>query len=80
MSNGENQVTFCYSCLSGSLEKQAKQQGYILEHVKQISKLNEALNMLRIYGIITPSEANRATKRLHKMVCENLIPIEGERE
>lgn len=78
MSNKENQVTFCYSCLSGSLEKQAKQQGYSLKQACQIKKLDEALNMLRIHGIITPSEANRATKRLHKMVCENLIPIEGE--
>lgn len=70
------EVTFSYSVSSNDIEKQANKQGFTLGgKAKLFEELRHSINLLGFQGILTNSEVDKAFKRLHKQVINNLNPI-----
>ena len=73
-------VGFRYGVLSDKLSEQAKEQGYELDEAERLEEFRYALNLLRIHGILTDSQCDKAYPRLQKMVVRRLKPIKKESE
>ncbi len=68
-----DEVRFEYGAFGENLEKQANLQGYTLgKDAETLNKLMFSLNMVRIHGIITDSQADQAYRKLHKKVMQKL--------
>lgn len=62
-----DEIRFEYGAFGEKLENQANKQGYTLgEDAELLDKLMYSLNMVRIHGLITDSQADKAYQKLHK--------------
>ena len=69
------QVGFGYGALRDNLERQANAQGYTLgKEAELLDKLMFALNMVRIHGVLTEGQADKAYEKLNKKVIAALKP------
>lgn len=70
-------VEFRHGFLSPSYEEQANEQGYTLgKEAERFQKLGEYVLKLRIFGIITDGETDKALQRLQKKFVKELKPLE----
>lgn len=73
------EVVFKYGFLADKIEKQANDQGFILEdgYGEFIEKVLFGINAAHIRGCITDSEYDRILKRIqNKLIVPNLIEKE----
>ena len=70
------QIGFAHGALADSYEQQANEQGYTLGNdVELFDKIRFSYNMLRIHGLVTDSEADKITHRIHKKLAKTVKPI-----
>lgn len=77
------EVTFKYGLLADTIEKQANDQGFILEdgYGSFLNNVLFGINAARIRGCITDSEYDRILKRIqNKLIVPNLIEKEQHNE
>ena len=71
------EVGFAYGALCDDLETQAKEQGYTLGNkAETLEKLRFSVNMVRIHGLVTDSQADSMYKKLQKKVVSALKPLD----
>ena len=73
------EIVFKYGLLADTIEKQANDQGFILEdgYGDFLEKVLFGINAARIRGCITDSEYDRILKRIqNKLIVPNLIQKE----
>lgn len=70
-------IEFRHGFLSPSYEEQANEQGYTLgDQAEKYQKLGKYVLELRIFGIITDGETDKALQRLQKKFVKELKPLE----
>lgn len=70
------EVGFGYGVLCDDLESQANKQGYTLgDEVEMLEKLRFSVNMVRIHGLVTDSEADNIYKKMNRKVLKSLKPL-----
>jgi hypothetical protein len=70
------EVGFRYGALCEDLEIQANEQGYTLgDKAEMLEKLRFSVNMVRIHGLVTDSQADSVYKKLQKKVVSALKPL-----
>lgn len=71
------EVGFYHGALANSYEKQANQQGYTLgDKAELFEKLGFSCNMLWIWGLLTPSQADRIRTKITLEMGSYLRPLE----
>lgn len=67
------EIGFQHGALCDSYEKQANEQGFTLgEKAELFDKIGYAYNLLRIHGILSDSESDKACKRLQKKLVNSV--------
>jgi hypothetical protein len=63
-------MKLCISALGPTIAEQAKAQGYAINMpTERLDRLEHAIHLLRITGMLTEAESDRAFKRLLKDVA-----------
>lgn len=69
-------VTFNYGVFGGSLQTQAKEQGYTLgDQAGKLEDIRHALNMVGFH-LATESQVKAMCAKLHKRVVAALVPLD----
>ena len=76
-----NEIRLSYGIMCDDLEKQANEQGYTFgSKVEILEKLRFSVNLIRIHGLLTDSQADSVYQKLQKKVVKELKPLSLERE
>ncbi len=74
------QLSISFGCMSDPIYDQIKKQGHDIdkETVEQIQKLSDAVNMLRLNGLLPDGAADTARRRIMKRLTKHVIVGESE--
>lgn len=76
--NDDNRLGIHFGALEIPIGIQLTRQGFIapIEEVFRWEKLADAINMVRVHGLVPDRVAQEANRRLMRKICKVAVPIE----
>lgn len=60
-----------------TIEEQLKEQGYLCKDIKLYEKAKDSILYLWFHNFLTDGEYDKAIKKLHKRIINNIERVEG---